>query len=118
MDGKIDSKYVDKCVADVDGLQPACCTCPELATCEEGATVETIEIDKNTWRHGYESPQVLQCDNKHACAGPLWRGVNGSNSSAWCALGYEGPLCSRCVDKVGEGLMLPLHPLHLHLTFT
>ena len=97
---------MDECTADVDGYEPACCACPALATCMQGATIETIVIKKDTWRHGFGSPQVLPCDSKHACAEPLWSGVNGTNGSAFCNRGYEGPLCSRCVDQVIRPWML------------
>ena len=104
MRGKVDEKYVGECTPDVDGYEPACCTCPALATCEEGATIETIALKKNAWRNGFESPQVLECDNEYACAEPRWLGVNGTNSSGFCNKGYESALCRYSLHMLPDKL--------------
>jgi len=71
-----------------------CLSCPAGSTCEEGTTIENMEVDGGYWRVDGESDTILQCPVPAACV--------GSSSSSYgdnlCRDGHEGPYCSVCED--------------------
>ena len=75
-----------------------CVDCPDGATCVEGSTLETMEIEPAFFRFSLESTELYPTDAL-SCPGSAFfaNSTNRSNFGAdLCAEGYEGPLCSRC----------------------
>jgi len=64
-----------------------CFACPSHATCFEGATLATMELDKGYWRTSSDSPKLKECAVEGAC-----RGGNASS----CAEGYHKTMCAIC----------------------
>ncbi|HIB76090.1 MAG TPA: hypothetical protein EYO58_00450, partial [Flavobacteriales bacterium] len=76
-----------------------CVSCPKGSSCEEGTTIENMEVDGGYWRVDGESDTIHQCPVPKACEGAS---SNSSSSSSYgdnlCRVGHEGPYCSVCED--------------------
>ena len=69
---------------------------------------------KNAGRHGFQSPQVLECDSKHACAKPVWGGVNGTNQILRAWVEESGTWEAQLEECEGHRVR-PLHAARAHL---
>ncbi|CAN0479142.1 unnamed protein product [Ectocarpus sp. 12 AP-2014] len=65
---------------------------------EDGATLETLDIDEGFWRATNESEIILACYNADAC---IW-GQTGADS--FCAPGCKGPYCAVCQTDYSPSL--------------
>ena len=77
----------------VEPSTDACIECPTGAECPAGRTVETIIMQPRYWRLSNRTASTYECTSS-ACLGGNWN----RTSDAFCALGYEGPLCEWCSD--------------------
>mmetsp|Transcript_102534 Transcript_102534/g.293563 ORF Transcript_102534/g.293563 Transcript_102534/m.293563 type:complete len:1151 (+) Transcript_102534:1637-5089(+) len=133
--GGNDKEYVDSCYSDETGLENACCTCPSPgydtkypgAECivEGGTTTETITVSRGFYRPSLLTSDVRQCDPaglkggwtpcdppvQQEDADAMWKYVSKMYNatdplwSPYCAYGYEGPLCGRCIEGYYRDIM-------------
>lgn len=80
---------MDGCKSDLSNVMidretiPTCELIPE-GVWPSSTTLLTFDIKEGYYRTSTESPIVLECYQPDACIG-------GTNSSNYCAIGYEGP---------------------------
>ena len=74
-----------------------CCPCPDGAVCEEGTTLDSLEIVQDYFRLSKSTPMVYECQIEGACVG-------GLNTSDLCAEGYDPdyPLCKSTSEAIHE----------------
>ena len=78
----------------------ACHKCPLGSICQEGSTVETLEVAKNYYRFRPTSVQLYECPmKKEACPGSRALDELGNNvvthAESLCAKGYVSNLCGK-----------------------
>ena len=67
--GIVEESEQDKCTADPDGREDACCECPEGAECGMQTTLKSLAIQKGYYRHSPLSARTYICPDELACAG-------------------------------------------------
>jgi len=72
-----------------------CLECPEGVVCDEGITIENMEVEDGYWRVDGESDTILQCPISEACVGSS----SNSYGDNLCRKGHEGPYCSVCINN-------------------
>ncbi|GMH59843.1 hypothetical protein TL16_g02912 [Triparma laevis f. inornata] len=72
-----------------------CLDCPEGAICEEGTTLQSMEVIKGHWRSSVNSSEIVECYTPGAC--------NQQNGTQ-CTDGHDGPLCNICKTKYSMGI--------------
>ena len=85
LDGYFKHPHRDECVQCDSGPFKGV-VCPHLAT-----TIESVTLEKGYWRTSAESTKIYACVDKLVCRG-------GNDTSAICADGHRGVLCSVCED--------------------
>ena len=72
-----------------------CTPCPENAKCNFDTTLSTLGVPGKYWRDSQDTKVLYSCDGYERCVGN-W---DDTSSNAYCAEGYDGPLCKVCVDE-------------------
>ena len=83
--------YSSKGVKELDLLRNPnefCLDCPDDATCGRNTTIESINVNKDYWRHSDKTSTLYQCQYDNLC--------NPSDSS--CRDGHKGALCEVCIE--------------------
>ena len=75
-----------------------CVPCLDGVECAEGTSTETLNLTAGRWRTNATSLVIEYCAPATSCVG-------GTNTSAQCADGHEGPLCSLCQPDIGSSQM-------------
>ena len=66
-----------------------CVTCPNHATCPNGTTKATLDVDQGYWRVNQDSLKFTECIYAKSCRG-------GHYTETQCAAGSTGPICAVC----------------------
>ena len=100
----LDTSYcVEDTSSEVRGgtQQHACCSCPDGAICNKGATIETILVDAGFWRAGPKTAEVWDCGHESACEHEVeYSTENSTLTNAYCYDGYQGNVGLRIIAQV------------------
>eukprot|EP00966_Prymnesium_polylepis_P094668 2191252-Prymnesium_polylepis.1 len=81
----------------IDASQFICSSCVEHADCPYNATLETLQLHVQHWRHSNASSEIWRCESRGSWS-PCRGGIEaGDNGGGYCRDGYHGPRCELCV---------------------
>ena len=76
-----------------------CQLCLSGATCDEGATLTSVNLTDGYWRLAPEARSISKCHVNDDGISPCKGGINASaDGQGYCVAGHEGPLCELCTD--------------------
>ena len=95
--------------------EEACRPCPDHASCDQGATLQTLRLDDGYWRLSTHTEQIFKClhgtiglngtNSSSPCVGGTGTAAMGETGNGvmeagagYCRPGHSGPLCEGCTE--------------------
>ena len=88
------------CVSTYYRDERGCQPCPEGVSCSEGSQISDWRLNPGYWRASETAVEVFPCRYATMSCPGTGKMLNSTTSNAtYCAVGFEGPLCSECSNN-------------------